>query len=61
MDAALYFDGEIYRPVVAVSSNGDILYALSITEIENADGHGFVLRAAMAKYICQINNFHILN
>jgi hypothetical protein len=43
MDATLYFDGEIYRPIVAVCSNCNILYALSLAEIENANRCGFVL------------------
>jgi hypothetical protein len=59
MDAMLYFDEVINRQVVAVCSNGHILYALSFAEIENAKRHGFVLRAIMAKYICQINSFHV--
>jgi len=59
MDVILYFDVIIYRQVVVVCSNCHILYALSLAETENANRHGFVLRAIMAKNICQINSFHI--
>jgi len=32
---------------------------MSLAEIENANRSGFVLRAMIAKYICQVNSFHI--
>jgi hypothetical protein len=42
MDAALYFEGKICRPVVAVCSNGYNIDSLSLAEMDYANRRVFV-------------------